>query len=106
MTEPRLCKLDWFNQSSLTARLKLKVNQEQLPEVSCRIKSQMPMLANAFGVKTRPPSASPLFWDQAKLTSPKRASVVEGDRSVTFAVQRVRSNGCLLRDIMKGALKP
>jgi hypothetical protein len=32
-----LGKLDWFNQSSLTARLKLKVVQEQLPDVSCRI---------------------------------------------------------------------
>jgi hypothetical protein len=36
-----LGKLDWFNQSSFTARLKLKVIQEQLPDVSCRIKSQM-----------------------------------------------------------------
>ena len=33
----QLCKLGWFNQLSLTARLKLTVVQEQLLDVSCRI---------------------------------------------------------------------
>src|SRR5207248_8340547 len=33
----QLCKLGWFNQLSLTARLKLKVVQEQLLSVNCRI---------------------------------------------------------------------
>ncbi|PYJ66376.1 MAG: hypothetical protein DME78_05050 [Verrucomicrobia bacterium] len=32
-----MCKLGWFNQLSFTARLKLKVVQEQLLDVSCRI---------------------------------------------------------------------
>jgi len=50
--QPQLCKLDWFNQSSLMgAHLKLKVIQEQLSEVSCRInveyESQVPSAHSA-----------------------------------------------------------
>src|SRR5439155_20279954 len=48
----QLCKLGWFNQLSLTARLKLTVVQEQLLDVSCRITVDGDTVVVAAGAAT------------------------------------------------------
>ena len=45
--QPQLCKLDWFNQSSFTARLKLKIVREHLPRSQLSNQISNAMLANA-----------------------------------------------------------